>query len=85
MARSCLGLLAVVSVVAATRNATIKSLFAGSLSPGTEIFLPSDANYSQSVTQRWDIFTEPTYLGAIKPATDEDVQSIVSGRLGFST
>ncbi|KAI4224138.1 MAG: hypothetical protein L6R36_004894 [Xanthoria steineri] len=77
MARSCLALLPLVSVVAATRNASIKSLFAGSLSPGTEIFLPSDANYSQSVTQRWDIFTEPTYLGAIKPATDEDVQSII--------
>lgn len=80
MARFCLAFLAVTSVVAATGNSNIKTLFTSSLSPGTEIFLPSDSKYSQSVTQRWDVFTEPTYLGAIKPATERDVQSIVSSR-----
>lgn len=78
MARYLLASLAFVSLVLAAPSVNVKSLFASSLSKDTEFFLPSDANYSQSVTQRWDIFTEPTYLGAVKPATEKDIQTIVS-------
>lgn len=77
LARSILAFLAFISLAWSAPNVNIKALFAPNLSKDTEFFLPSDANYSQSVTQRWDIFTEPTYLGAIIPATEKDVQTIV--------
>ncbi|GLA24796.1 hypothetical protein AnigIFM63326_001079 [Aspergillus niger] len=61
---------------AATHNIT--SIFRSSLSPGAQIFLPSDTNYTEDVTQRWTTYDAPTYIGAIKPATVKDIQNIVT-------
>ncbi|GLA17566.1 hypothetical protein AnigIFM62618_004708 [Aspergillus niger] len=61
---------------AATHNIT--SIFSSSLSPGAQIFLPSDTNYTEDVTQRWTTYDAPTYIGAIKPATVKDIQNIVT-------
>lgn len=47
------------------------------LSPGTEIFLPSDPDYANETTQRWTVYEEPTYAAAIVPAIASDVQEIV--------
>lgn len=55
----------------------INSQFRAKLSPGTQIYFPSDANYSTEVTQRWSKFEAPTYYAAIKPALASDVQTIV--------
>lgn len=55
----------------------IRSLFGPSLSFDAQIFLPSDAEYAANVTQRWDKFAEPRYIGAIKPASEQDIQNIV--------
>ena len=55
----------------------IRSLFGPSLSSSAQIFLPSDAEYTVNVTQRWDKFAEPQYIGAIKPASEQDIQNIV--------
>lgn len=55
----------------------IKFLFGPSLSSSAQIFLPSDADYTVNVTQRWDRFSEPGYVGAIKPASEQDIQNIV--------
>ena len=63
--------------VMCTQNIT--SIFAGYLSPGAEIFLPSQTNFTEDVTQRWTTYEAPSYAGAIKPATVGDVQEIVSG------
>jgi fumiquinazoline A oxidase len=57
------------------------SLFAPSLSLGAEIFLPTDANYTEEVTQRWTIHEAPSYLGAIKVATEADVEATVRGNI----
>ncbi|KAI4161931.1 MAG: hypothetical protein LQ342_004497 [Letrouitia transgressa] len=70
-------LLCIHSLIAASSSADIKSLFGPSLSPGAAILLPSDANYSQEVTQRWDVFVEPGYIGTIKPAIESDIQNII--------
>lgn len=67
---------------AATHNIT--SIFSSSLSPGAQIFLPSDTNYTEDVTQRWTTYDAPTYIGAIKPATVKDIQNIVRRRLPFN-
>ncbi|KAI4235936.1 MAG: hypothetical protein L6R40_006304 [Gallowayella cf. fulva] len=76
-----LALLSILPAVWGTTRADIRHLFSSRLSSDTRIFLPSDANFSQEVTQRWDIFTEPNYLGVIKPATEQDVQTIVGIQL----
>lgn len=59
-------------------GADIKLLFGPGLSHDAQIWLPSDANYTEEVKQRWAVYQEPSYLGAIKPATERDVQTIVS-------
>ena len=47
------------------------------LSKTSEIFLPSESNYTLETTQRWNAFSAPTYVVSVKPATDSDVQKIV--------
>ena len=66
----------ILSLATATLN--LAALFGPSLSPGAEIFLRSDSQWSTQVTQRWTIHEAPSYAGAIKPATEEDIQNIVS-------
>jgi hypothetical protein len=66
----------ILSLAAAALNLT--ALFGPSLSPAAEIILPSDSEWSSEVTQRWTIHDAPSYAGAIKPATEKDVQNIVS-------
>lgn len=48
------------------------------LSPGSKVFLPTDANYTQETVQRWNIYEEPIYIVSVEPALDTDVQKIVS-------
>lgn len=55
----------------------LAALYGSGLSPGAEIFYPSAPGYSDHVTQRWNLYDAPTYFGAIKPATEADVQHIV--------
>ncbi|KAK1248864.1 hypothetical protein MKX08_007084 [Trichoderma sp. CBMAI-0020] len=62
---------------AAFAAANLTALYAPYLSKDTEIILPSDAAWNTSVEQRWTIFAPPTYLGAIKPATEQDVAKVV--------
>lgn len=72
-------LLFILPLVAASYNATnIQALFGPSLSSGAEIFLPSYANYTEDVQQRWSAWAAPSYIAVIKVATAKDVQSIVS-------
>ena len=70
--------LPILGVVASAANVNLTALFGPYLSPGAQIILPYSANYSQEITQRWTIWEEPTYIGAIKPASEADVQKIVS-------
>jgi hypothetical protein len=51
--------------------------FQGCLSPGAKIYFPSDPSYVNETIQRWTVYEEPTYIAAIKPATDDDVKAIV--------
>lgn len=55
----------------------LTALYGHGLSSEAEIFYPSDADYNKSVTQRWNLYDAPTYFGAIKPATEADIQHIV--------
>lgn len=46
------------------------------LDPGTEIFYPSNANWSETI-QRFNTYGEPTFSAALRPIDIEDVQTIV--------
>ncbi|KAF7886671.1 uncharacterized protein EAF02_003318 [Botrytis sinoallii] len=53
--------------------------FSEVLSPGSQVWLPSSANYTSAITQRWTIYppAEPTYILALKPALPSDIQTII--------
>ena len=64
-------------LLAAAQSYNLSALFQSVLSPGAEIYYANDTNWTQEVTQRWSTWDAPTYLGAIKPVTERDVQNIV--------
>lgn len=70
---SCLFVLKVLAVT----GPEVASYLDIHLSRASDIFLPSDIKYTQETTQRWNQFSSPTYIIAVKPATDVDVQKIV--------
>lgn len=47
-------------------------------SPNTQIFFPTDPNYTNETTQRWNFYSAPSYLASIKPGSEADVQKVVS-------
>ncbi|KAL5365929.1 hypothetical protein BJX96DRAFT_182060 [Aspergillus floccosus] len=55
----------------------IVGIFQPVLSSAAKIFLPTDINFTE-VTPRWSTYESPSYLAAIKPATEQDVQAIVT-------
>lgn len=48
------------------------------LSSGSSVYLPSDPDYAENTTTRWDVYAPPTYVVAVKPALIEDIQKVVS-------
>lgn len=56
----------------------LQDLF-GSLSRNAQVIMPSDANYNTTL-ERWTTWSAPSYVGAVIPATEADVQNIVSDR-----
>lgn len=64
-------------LLAAAQSYNLSALFGSVLSPNAEIYYANDSNWTQEVTQRWSMWDAPTYLGAIKPVTERDVQNIV--------
>lgn len=63
-----------------TDGANYTSIFASGLSSGASIHFPSQADFNTSTVQRYSVWEEPTFAVTIKPATDGDVQLIVSGK-----
>lgn len=61
--------------------ANLTHLFGPHLSPAAQIILPTETAWRTEVQARWTDYQAPTYLGAVKPATEGDVQRIVSGCL----
>ncbi|AEO68590.1 uncharacterized protein THITE_2090100 [Thermothielavioides terrestris NRRL 8126] len=55
----------------------LKQLFGPHLSAGAAIYLPSDSNYTDHVTQRWTTHAPPSYAGTVVPATVSDVANVV--------
>lgn len=79
---SLVTLLSLLLPAAASSNSTqvLSALNASGLSPGTQVFLPSDSDYTDETIQRWTIYDEPTYIASVKPALESDVQKVVSSQ-----
>ncbi|PCG89579.1 FAD-binding, type 2 [Penicillium occitanis (nom. inval.)] len=65
------------SAMVSASQVNLNALFKPHLSSGARIILPSSQNYTTQAIQRWTVWEEPTYIGAIQPATEEDVEQIV--------
>lgn len=59
----------------------------GTLSKNAGIYFPSDTNYDNETIQRWTIYEPdvPTYVAAIKPATEADISTTVSACVSYCT
>jgi hypothetical protein len=57
---------------------TLEELYEPWVSPATEIASSTDANFSSVVGPRWSAWEAPHWSGAIKPATEKDLQKVVS-------
>lgn len=55
----------------------LTSLYGFGLSPRAEIFYASDPSFGSEATPRWTVINAPSFYGAIKAATESDVQHIV--------
>ncbi|KAJ5382602.1 hypothetical protein N7517_000513 [Penicillium concentricum] len=56
---------------------TLEELYEPWVSPATEIASSTDANFSTVVGPRWSAWEAPHWSGAIKPATEKDLQKVV--------
>ncbi|RDW58819.1 hypothetical protein BP6252_13295 [Coleophoma cylindrospora] len=70
---TCLRLVAAQS----STSPNLTALYGPGLSSGAEIVYSMDPDYSADITPRWNLYDAPTYYGAIKPATEADVQHVV--------
>jgi hypothetical protein len=75
MASPLLFLLGALSFVFRVAASDISTLLP-TLSSSTEIYYPSDANWTDTV-QRWTAWEEPIFSLAIKPASVADLQTVV--------
>ncbi|KAL4745582.1 hypothetical protein BDW72DRAFT_211212 [Aspergillus terricola var. indicus] len=55
----------------------LTSIYGSGLSPEAEIFYASDPDWDTEVTPRWTLVGAPTFYGAIRPATEQDIQHVV--------
>ncbi|KAF2816389.1 FAD-binding domain-containing protein [Mytilinidion resinicola] len=55
----------------------IASDLGSTLSPSSSIYLPSDENWTNETTQRWNQWNAPSYVVSVKPAIKEDVQKVL--------
>ena len=59
-------------------QSNLTDLFGPHLSPEAQIIPPTTPEYPAQLQQRWTNYNAPSYnLGAIKPASEQDVQNIV--------
>ena len=75
---SILTLSSVVATAIALTGPEIATYFSQHLSSASTVYLPGSSDYASNTTQRWNAFSEPTYIVAVKPSTEVDVQKIVS-------
>ncbi|KAL2862546.1 FAD-binding oxidoreductase [Aspergillus lucknowensis] len=73
---SLLGLI-VLCAAAQADGVNLTSLYGLGLSNSAEILYASDSDFEEETTHRWTLYHAPTYYGAIKPATEADIQHIV--------
>jgi hypothetical protein len=61
----------------AFNSTSVASELRSLLSPSSSIFLPSDPDWAQETTQRFDSWNAPTYILSVTPSSKEDIQKVV--------
>ncbi|KAL4905450.1 hypothetical protein BDW74DRAFT_185017 [Aspergillus multicolor] len=74
-----LPLLALASLATADKRYvhTLEELYGPRVSAATEIASSTEANFSEVVGPRWSAWEAPQWSGAIKPATEGDLQEVI--------
>lgn len=70
-------ILALSSSLTGVASLNLTAIYGPGLSPNAEIFYASDPAWHTEVTPRWNLYAAPSFYGAIKPATEQDVQHVV--------
>ncbi|PVH93921.1 FAD-binding domain-containing protein [Periconia macrospinosa] len=55
----------------------IADYFHQNLSPGSSVHVTSDPASASAITPRWNLWSSPTYVVAVKPALNSDVQKVI--------
>ncbi|KAH8691967.1 FAD binding domain protein [Talaromyces proteolyticus] len=58
-------------------NVNITEIFGPALSERAKIYSVNDSNWSTETKQRWSTWDAPSYIGAVKPVTEQDVAATV--------
>ena len=77
---SALTLSTVFAATLAQTGPEIAAYFRAHLSKAADVYLPSESNYTLETTQRWNANRAPSYAVSVKPASNEDVQTIVGSQ-----
>jgi hypothetical protein len=75
--------LGVLSISEALNGTQIAHDLGSALSPQSSIYFPSDGNWLNETTQRYNSWDAPTYVVSVKPALKEDVQKVVKRLLFY--
>ena len=73
-----------ISLASAMSANEIAGYFRRTLSSASSVYLTSDPAAANATTRRWDLWSAPTYIVAVKPATRTDVQQVVSLYIDFA-
>ena len=61
----------------ALTGSQIKEDLQSVLSSQSSIFIPTDQDWTNETTQRYNTWNSPSYIASVKPALKEDVQKLV--------
>lgn len=78
VANLVLGALHLASLASALASGDIQNYLKTELSSSSEVLLSSDQSYDTEIKERWNAYDAPTFVVGVKPATVEDVATIVS-------
>ena len=72
------GLLYVAGLTSAVAPVNIQSYLKSHLSSKSDVFLSGSQSYKTELTERWNAYLAPSYIVHVKPATAQDVSTVVS-------
>lgn len=79
-----LRLLYLAGLVSALTPGDIQSYLKSQLSADSEVLVSSDQSYNTTIKQRWNAYDAPSFVVGVKPATAQDVATIVRPKISLA-